>query len=487
MKNFYQTYHNNNLELTPPDLEDPIEQRPEKPKTHWFRKVLLILGIIIVVGGILFSYRIFSASKKIFLGKDENSILNQIKRLILSEEEILNQEERIDILLIGIRGVGHNKDQGGGPFLADTIMILSLKPQTKEVAMLSIPRDLWIETANYGQMKINATYAYGLRENSREGGSRLLSQTVEKIAGIPIDYYLLVDFTGFEQAIDTIGGIDLVVDQPFTDYLYPTWDYEYQTISFQAGPQHMDGDKALKFVRSRHGTNGEGSDFARSRRQQKVLAATKDKIFSIGTILNPLKLAKLIDSMGNHLITNLDLGKAKELIQLSKQIELDKIKNRVLDDSPDGLLVASRSNAGASILVPRAGNFEEIQSLAQNIFNSENQNQATKAVGKEPDDDKVKIQVRNGTDIVGLADKVALELEAEGYQIVGVLNADSHDYEKTVIFDHTEGSKEEALKDLKTELDANVSAGKNFFLDQSEAGPGDEADFVIVLGYDQEL
>jgi len=473
--------------------DEPEKISPSEGKSfkYWGKRVGLFLGIILVLGGILFAYKIFSAGDKVFLGKENRSILNQIKELILPADNApeIETQDRINILLIGIRGTGQNKDEGGGIYLADTIIVLSIKPKTGEAAMLSIPRDLWVSLGNdLGQAKINAAYAYGLKDDKQGGGARLLSQAVQDVTGLPMDYYIVIDFAGFEKAIDTLGGIDVNVDQSFTDYFYPTLNYEYQTLSFQEGEQHMNGDLALKFVRSRHGTNGEGSDFARGRRQQKVLVAAKDKIFSLSTILNPVKVNGLIDSMGDHLKTNLELNQAKEIVQIVKGIDPEKMANRVLDNGNSGLLSVATSDGGASILIPSAGdgNFSEIQNLAQNIFESETgvKKEAVKRVAQEA---KAKVQIRNGTDINGLAGKTAVELKDLGYEIAGIFNADSRDYDKTVIFDNTEGKKEEALKELREKFNANVAAGRSFFLDQSSDGAGAENDFVIVLGKDQKL
>ncbi len=480
----------NDIEYSP-SLPPPVPPPSRRSFKYWLKKIALGLGLILIGTGLFFSYRIFSAGEKIFLGKeDDPSIMTQIRKLILPEEEgKISQEERVNILLIGIRGTGHNKDQGGGIYLADTIMLASLKPQTHEVALFSIPRDLWVDVENYGKNKINAAYAYGLRNDPQQGGAALLAQTVETVVGVPVHYYMVVDFAGFEQAIDTLGGVDISVERPFTDYFYPTWNYEYQTISFPAGLQHMNGDLALKYVRSRHGTNGEDSDFARAKRQQKVLEATKDKMFSIATILNPLKLSKLVDSLGNHFLTNLDLSRARDLIDFAQEVNPDKITNIVFDNSTRGYLVSSRSDYGASILVPRAGDFHEMQNLAQNVFGASQAEAVAEAQTTLPSrsQPKIKVQIRNGTNIQGLAGKTAVELKEAGYEIAGILNADSQDYEKTVIYDYTDGDQSKALEDLKTRLSANVSAGKSFFLEKSQDGPGYEADFVVVLGWDKKL
>lgn len=489
MENYFQQdlYSSLPEEQSPPPFY-PLKP-PRRSAKYWGRKALIVGGALLILTGIFFAYKIFSAGDKIFSSKEGNSLFTQIKRLILSEDKdkAIAQTERINILLIGIRGTGHYKDQGGGPFLADTIIVLSVKPQSKELAILSIPRDLWVDIPGFSTAKINTAYAYGIKQDFQEGGARLLSETVEKVTGLPISYYVIVDFAGFEKAIDIVGGIDIVVDKSFTDYFYPTWNYEYQTIAFEAGRQHLDGDKALKFVRSRHGTNGEDSDFARARRQQKVLLAVKDKAFSLSTILNPFRISALVDSFGNHLLTNLELSEAKELIQIAREAKADKIVNRVLENSSEGLLVASVSDNGASILVPRKGSFSEIQALAQNIFDPNYKIGSAEATAPPPEKEKIKVRVYNGTAINGLAGKTAVELKEAGYEIVGISNASKQDYEKTVIYDYTEGYAEEALRDLKERLQANVMAGTEIPPEQFPSKNSEDADFAVVLGRDQKL
>ncbi|MDY0097310.1 MAG: LCP family protein, partial [Candidatus Dojkabacteria bacterium] len=131
-------------------------------------------------------------------------------------------------------------------------------------------------------------------------GLPVLEQVVEGITGLEIQYHAMINFNGFVELIDAVGGVYVNVENSFTDYMYPLRD-GYQTISFKAGPQLMDGDTALKYSRSRHSQqNGEGSDYARARRQQKVIDALKDAILSSETLLNPTKLMAMFSSIQNN-------------------------------------------------------------------------------------------------------------------------------------------------------------------------------------------
>ncbi len=168
---------------------------------------------------------------------------------------------RINILVLGIGGVGHE-----APTLSDTMLVLSIDPQTKDTAMLSIPRDLYVKipaTGKYATQysKINAANAYG--------GPELAAKVVSSVIGVPIHYYILVDFSGFRQAVDAVGGVDVTVGKAIYDPEYPCDNEKggYCPFSVAAGPQHMNGTVALRYARSRKST----SDFDRAARQQQII------------------------------------------------------------------------------------------------------------------------------------------------------------------------------------------------------------------------
>ena len=241
-------------------------ERPQKKRPFLLTKpgILVLSFFLFVTAGSTLSYH---------YSQDANSKLNktlgflgQIKQFAENRNKTLEGEkdDRINILIMGMGGKYHE-----GSYLTDTIMIASIKPSTKQVSLVSLPRDLQVEIPGYGWRKINNANAFG--EINNEGyGAELARQVVEKSFDMDIHYYIRIDFTGFEEIVDSLNGIDVMVDSAFTDYQYPTEDKKYQIVSFRAGPQTMYGEEALKYARSRHsGMNGEGSDFARSKRQQK--------------------------------------------------------------------------------------------------------------------------------------------------------------------------------------------------------------------------
>ncbi len=406
--------------------------------------------------------------------------VNQIGKLIRSDDKILAGEKdgRINFLLLGMGGAGHD-----GAYLTDTMILASFQPKEKKVAMVSIPRDLSVPIDGYGFRKINSINAFAEAENRGSGGTATIA-AVSKVLDIPIHYYIRADFQGFKNLIDKLGGISIYVDKTFTDDQYPTDDEKYQTLHFEEGWQVMDGDTALKFVRSRHGTNGEASDFARSRRQQKILIALKEKILSFSTLLNPLKIQNIFDTVKNSIDTNMEMWEIVRMSHLVRDLDTEKIIHQVLSADEGGLLVPGNIE-GAYVLEPRTGDFGEIQFLIKNIFNAESQ------INFEDKPEPTRLEIQNGTKKTGLASRTADMLAKLDYKITKVGNATEQNFERTVIYDLTAGEKNDDLDFLKEKLGAEISSSlPSWFLNPETpsgvalfpAAPTNSTDFLIVLG-----
>lgn len=408
--------------------------------------------------------------------------VSQIGKLIRSEDKILKGEKdgRINFLLLGMGGAGHD-----GAYLTDTIILASFEPKEKKVSMISIPRDLAVPLSGYGWRKINSINAYAEAENRGSGGAATIA-AVGEVLDIPIHYYIRADFQGFETLINKLGGVSVYVEKSFVDYQYPTDDEKYQTLTFPEGWQTMDGDTALKFVRSRHGTNGEASDFARSRRQQKILVALKEKILSFSTLLNPIKIQSVFDAVKNSIDTNMEMWEIVRMSHLARDLDTEKIIHQVLSADQDGLLVAANID-GAYVLEPRAGNFSEIQFLIKNIFNVESE------ITFEDKPEPTRLEIQNGTKIAGLASRTAEMLKKNDYRVVKISNATEQNYEKTTIYDLTGGVKNDDLNFLKEKLNAEVSSSlPSWFTNPNASGEvalfaspttsNNSTDFLIILG-----
>lgn len=239
-------------------------------------------------------------------------------------------KERFTILLMGI---DRRPGESGTAFRTDTLIILSIDPATRTVGMLSVPRDLFVSippgsvVGDYGLQRINAAYVIG--ENVRPGsGPKLAMQTVQYNLGMRINSYLLVDFQAVIAIVDAVGGIDIDVARPINDPLYPNMNYGYSPLYIPAGHIHMDGQLALKYARSRHGSD----DLDRARRQQQVIEALRAKALQINNI--PLLAAHALDlweSMSNNLRSDLTFDQLVQLGLYLKDIPPGSIHHGVLD------------------------------------------------------------------------------------------------------------------------------------------------------------
>jgi len=274
------------------------------------RKIFVSLGVALVVILILLSP--FFVAGTIFRWAGVGGYAEAVKSFLFSKGSAVRSENgKVNILILGKGGKGH-----GGPDLTDTIIFASISLTGHSIELISIPRDIWIPEI---RAKINSAYYWGNLQPERGGGLSFAKQVVSEVTGQSVNYALAIDFSGFQDIIDTIGGVDVSVDRSFTDTKYPVAGKEddtcggdatlacrYETIHFDKGLTYMDGATALEFVRSREGDNGENTDFARSARQQKVISAVSKKVLSLGIILNPAKDYKILKAVKASIETDLD-------------------------------------------------------------------------------------------------------------------------------------------------------------------------------------
>jgi polyisoprenyl-teichoic acid--peptidoglycan teichoic acid transferase len=212
----------------------------------------------------------------------------------------------INIMVLGI-----DKRPDGGDQNADAIIIAHVDLTKQKVAAVSIPRDLLVEIPGVGQDKINSAYNYGAKANldSRVAGAAMMRDTLESVFGVFIDGYIMVDFSGFTEVIDAMGGVTIDVPQEIVDEEYPTEDYGTEVVRFTPGVQHMDGERALKYVRTRH----QDSDDGRRERQLQVLRALFDKAKSFDSVTNGFQI---ITALGDSVQTSFYLDQQLTLAQL---------------------------------------------------------------------------------------------------------------------------------------------------------------------------
>ncbi len=341
-----------------PEIESHFKEEKKRGRPFFYFSLIILLAVS------LFFFNTVSGSNEVFFSLARLPIIREITYLINFYNPSLKgeKEDRINILILGIGGENHQ-----GPYLADTIILASLKPTTKKIALLSVPRDLYAPIKNFGWRKINAANALGM-SNSGDG-AKLTAEVVSDVFELPVHYYFRVDFQLFKEIIDTLGGIEIDVERSFKDYQFPGPNFSYRVVSFEAGRQTMNGEKALQYVRSRHGTNGESSDFARSRRQQKIILAIKEKLVKEEIIKNPIELFKLYNLLTAKVEANLKIGEIVKLGEIFLGVSSDEIITQTLTAEANGLLKSEIGIDGAYLLKPKNGNFEELANLAQNIFN----------------------------------------------------------------------------------------------------------------------
>lgn len=271
--------------------------------------------------------------------------------------EILADSERVNVLVMGI------DRRPGEPFISrtDTMMLMSIDTESLEASILSIPRDLYVIIPGIGRDRINTAFVYGSAGNNPAGGAELAKQTVEYNLGVPVHYYVMVDFNAVTQGIDTLGGIDVNVPYEVYDPMFPDMNYGYDPLYIAAGLQHFDGTTALKYARTRHQDN----DFNRARRQQQVIMAVRDKILGLGATSMIEQAPILLQQLNQSYRTDLSLNDVISLGRAASEIPSENIRSEVLDQN----YVSNYSTeTGASVLIPLN---DLIAPLLQDMFYSE--------------------------------------------------------------------------------------------------------------------
>ncbi len=263
-------------------------------------------------------------------------------------------KEPFTVLLMGM---DKRPSEFGNSYRTDTMILVRIEPTSKQVSMLSIPRDLYVDVPGYGLKKINTAYYWG--EYDEPGGGPLLAmRTVQYNLGIRVNEYIVVDFNTFIRVVDLIGGIDINVPYTINDPLYPDMNYGYDPFYIEAGWHHLDGNTALKYARSRHSSD----DIDRARRQQQVIFAIRERVLAYDMIPELVMQApKLWSELNAGIDTGLELQQIIELAYYLQDIPLDNIKSGVLGWE----YVYARNYQGQEILVP---NRDKISQLMTDIF-----------------------------------------------------------------------------------------------------------------------
>ncbi|MFA6594094.1 MAG: LCP family protein [Candidatus Buchananbacteria bacterium] len=515
-----------------PELETAGLAAPNRRRHFSFKKLIISFAVVAIVAFIVFSSSVAFSNENLIKNLSQFNWLSQVGNLITSADRELKGEsdDRINFIIMGIGGGDHE-----GAELADTIILASYKPSTKQIALMSIPRDLYVKSSGYGWVKINGIRAIADKKKAGSG-DEAMRQTLSDLLDIAIHYYATVDFDGFEKLIDDFGGVDIEVERDLVDYSYPIRGREdaypiesrYEKLVIKKGQQHMDGALALKYARSRHALGTEGSDFARSKRQQKILLALKDKILAPGTFFNPQKVNGLLEMYNENVHTNLQVWEITRLLQFGRDIDFSQgIITYSLVDGTEQFLYDQMVN-GAYVLLPYGGNYDKIKFIWQNIYLPEigkdllidktkwaefkdststkatttsaaapaikNNTAADKTVAPTaaevaklyPDDEpatqqeltyqseKARLEILNGTMITGWAGQEATRLKTKGFNVVNSGNAATKGYTSIKIYDLSRGKYQLTTSELQVIYGVEAAT--------PPASLKSSADIVVILG-----
>ncbi|MEK7145891.1 MAG: LCP family protein [Patescibacteria group bacterium] len=385
---------------------------------HWIRGHLFLSFIALALGAFVLKGVVGA------IQSGNPFSVTQIVLSAISEGVEMDTDRHTNILLLGVGGEGHD-----GENLTDTMIVASIDHKEKLIPMLSIPRDLFVdsEALGYGT-RINGIYELMLdKTNDPTLAMNALIEEVEKITAVEIHYYAKVDFSGFEEVVDAVGGVEVNVIEDIYDATYPAPDgsaQDFEPFYLEAGIQELDGETTLKYVRSRHST----SDFDRARRQQEVINALKDKATSLGILLNPGKLKNLYTAVSSNFETNLNWSEMLYLAKLGDQFGTESIHTAVLNDGAyqmGGFLYTPDRElyGGAFVLVPYSGDFGEIQTFADLfLYHPELYSTPTP------------LQILNGTKEIGLAAMTKMYLERYGFTVVRHGNGLDRELAETNLF-----------------------------------------------------
>jgi len=347
-----------------------------KTKIIWsgfFLRLFVLLVLITLGYGGLLLFNLNRNIKKTTLEHQDPANANNLIALTkstISKDKIKLKgadTDRINILLLGIGGVEHK-----GKYLTDTIALVSINPRTYQSAILSIPRDLYVQIPGSSyHTKINALYTYGMRNKdlSSEESVKLIAKAVEEITNENVHYHAILDFAGFKEIIEVLDGVNVEVENDIYDTRYPGPNCSYQTFEIDKGFHHLNAETALKYARVRH---TKGGDFGRAYRQQQIIASAREKALSLRILANPVKIIKLMNALGDHLKTNISVEEMPAMISLIKDINIHQATTKVLDAwSKDSLLRSTHVPLGgvsAYVLRPKGKGYAQIHQLSENIF-----------------------------------------------------------------------------------------------------------------------
>jgi LCP family protein required for cell wall assembly len=341
------------------------------------------------------------------------------------------------------------------------MVVAILRPNEGQVSLISIPRDLWVSIPGSENNRINTAYQRGINSGYPGGGPGMLKDTIEYNLGIRIDHTAMVDFDGFRQIVDTLGGVDIPVSCPYTDWrlIDPSYNPENENnwylYTVNPGVIHMDGDLALWYARSRQ----KSSDFDRGRRQQEVLRAIFTQALQAGTLT---RIPELYSDVKDSVETDLGLGDLLQLALYAPKMTNADIRSYYIRPPYVSSWITS---GGAYVLSPNQALLSQL--LAEALSPS------TRTVVRQA----VSIEVMNGTSIPGYETLASTRLNYAGFE-TSIIPSDRQDYAYSVLIDKSAAqdySVSESILNVMGMLPGSLI---------SSPDAGSTAQYLLILGYD---
>jgi LCP family protein required for cell wall assembly len=459
-------------------------QRAARPRGTIPRWTVWGLAAAFTVGSLISGYLVYRAVRDLaaawtgtgptpfeFSGSIPNAAPGQTAVPVAAEATTIpwNGSDRITILVMGLDY--RDWESGAGAPRTDSMMLVTLDPVARTAGMLSIPRDLWVEIPGFEHNRINTAYFLGESYNLPGGGPELAMKTVENVLGVPVDYYAVIEFSAFEEMIDEIGGIEVLV--PERVKISPLGR---QSRWLEAKAYLLDGPETLAYARAR---KTEGGDFDRAQRQQQVVLAVLDRVLELNMIPTLITRAPaLYQQLSEGVRTNLSFDQMMSLALLATQLDKKAIQKGVI--APPEMVIFQTLPDGAQVLKPVP---DRIRQLRDEIFT------LTSAVGPsvEAEDpaegarqEGARLAVRNGSGIEGLATQTSDYLADQGLQVLEVGNADRLDYEISRVIVYRD-----RFPYTVRYLASLLGLEESQILNQST--PDAPVDIVVVLGRDWQV
>ena len=397
----------------------PPGQRRRPSAWRWVRRALLVgtVGLLLaLIGVVVLQQRVASEVKlaDVRAGRPGTKLLTQPSTILLLGVDLRAGQGQAD----GVR--------------SDTLLLLRFDPVGGWGSLVSIPRDTIAQIPGFDDTKINAAFSYGYTNaeslygagtNPAAAGAALAADTVEQFLSLPdqnmrIDYVATINFDGFAELIDALGGIDVDVPRPIVDNEYPTDDFGITTIRFNAGPQHMNGEQALQYVRTRHAD----SDFGRGQRQQQVVQAMAAALRKQPLLLRPIAALRLAGATGGAVRTTLPVGRPDALLMALFAAQIDPGSLATYPINPE---TARVDQIGSDLVWNR----DDVLAIMERAFQP-----PEPAAAASPSPEQATVQVQNGAGVGGVAAQASEQLSAAGFTLADATNADP--VERSTIIDY---------------------------------------------------